>query len=377
MIRWFAAVLSALALVGGAGTEVAQAQSPAPSALSSPPPAIRLAGSDVLSPINAAPTLAGNCLAPSHPLCCGAWHERGCRDCDGCFSLVGGIDVALLKPHFTHNPAYTVVETVGGVDRTDQHDFRWNHELAFSAWFGYVGPYGFGGRIHWRLFDDDADRRSVTVQPGQTIFGANSYLNGGLGSDIPGETMILNSSLYVAAWDFEMTQNLHFGCTSVVLAGGVRYAKVRQQFSTLLVDDADIVVGLQEGRHRFKGAGPTVAVEAYRSLGCSSLTLYGTGRVSLLYGDVDYQNFFEGRTDPSILEADVSSKTLLSVLEAEVGLEWSKQMGGSRMFGQLGLRGEAWLGGGNASNAAVDAIDGVKVTDFGLIGVVLRLGVDY
>jgi hypothetical protein len=113
------------------------------------------------------------------------------------------------------------------------------------------------------------------------------------------------------------------------------------------------------------------------------LTLYGSSRASLLYGhgqqtaasNVNVFSFGEG--------ADSSRDDLLPILEAELGAEWSSDMGGMRVFLQAALVGQVWFGAGNASRAtSPDTLGplagGVEDdSNLGFFGITVSAGISY
>jgi hypothetical protein len=352
MSRWIAGLLC----VGFVGMGTLRAHEPAPAQ-----PA-----STVAAPL----TTSGACCQP--------WYQQGCdQGCGLNGSLVAGIGFSYVRPHFNNNPAFTLSFVDGGVSHTRQFDFTWDREFGCSAWLGYVCCDGFGGRIRATKFDDDAESASVTVQPSQTVFTANSYLNAGISSSTPGDVFSFTSSLKLEVWDFEMTQNLRCWGANIIVAAGVRYARVDQTYTA---DHTGLTEGELDVSHNFKGIGPTFALEGFYNLS-SGLAIYGNGRASLLYGDYRYESYYVGRImypyPPTQEETELNIDCLLAILEAEIGIEAWTAIGGSRLFAQLGIRGDFWVGGNNASRAAGSDVDDLSITDFGLIGFMLRLGLDY
>ena len=75
----------------------------------------------------------------------------------------------------------------------------------------------------------------------------------------------------------------------------------------------------------------------------------------------------------------------MPVAEAEVGLEYARNVGGANFFGQIALVGQDWVGAGSASRSSTDVIPGgqfstsayVGDSDIAFLGLVVRLGVNY
>lgn len=75
---------------------------------------------------------------------------------------------------------------------------------------------------------------------------------------------------------------------------------------------------------------------------------------------------------------------MLPVGELELGLEFGRSMGSSRVFGQIALVGQQWWGAGSASRGSVVYSLGVPTSsntvadsDLGFFGLACRLGVNF
>ena len=83
-------------------------------------------------------------------------------------------------------------------------------------------------------------------------------------------------------------------------------------------------------------------------------------------------------------DAVMNQNGIIAIEELEVGLECNKTVGRSRLFAQVALVGQDWIGGGNSSHSSFSGpltsianFSTQSASDFGLFGVALRLGVNY
>jgi hypothetical protein len=306
--------------------------------------------------------------------CCNAWYNQGCQQgCGSHGSLVGGFGVDYLKPHFNRNPAFTV-SSPGSIVVVD-HD--WDYEMGFVLWGGYVGCDGFGVRLRYREFDDGSNPLLRTVATGETVLSANSYVGHNVSSGTVGQSIGVDSTLEYDIFDLEATQNLKFGSYNLVVVAGLRYVYMNQSHRAGLFDAAGTLLDAADAGHNFRGIGPTFALEGYKSIS-DSCGVFATSRASLLYGDASYDSHqYYVVTGDVLSHTSIDYDDLIAIFELELGVQCSKDFGGGRLFAQLGIRGDFWVGGNNASRAAGDDLDDLSVTDFGLFGLMLRLGVDF
>jgi hypothetical protein len=133
--------------------------------------------------------------------------------------------------------------------------------------------------------------------------------------------------------------------------------------------------------HNFHGVGPTLAVESRRPFGASGLALIASARGSVVLGSAKQD---AALPDQNVVAADHRDRGL-PIGELELGLEYGRALGGSRLFGQVALVGQDWFGAGGASRSSVNVAPGgafvgaayVGDSDISFLGVSFRLGLDY
>ncbi len=75
-----------------------------------------------------------------------------------------------------------------------------------------------------------------------------------------------------------------FSTVELLVSGGFRYASMKQHFHSAVTSGA-VPIGLLNWDRKFEGGGLTVGAEGRKSLASSRLSVFGSARGSLLYGD--------------------------------------------------------------------------------------------
>jgi hypothetical protein len=305
------------------------------------------------------------------------------------FHLTAG--VYFLQPHFESNPAFILIrqQTVGGVTSAMTSTPNLGYDATFAPRLSLTvaGESGLGLRTNWWHFDEDshvvaAVNRDSTLN---TLI-TTPQLVGVPGFTSPGsvarkfhvfeDAITASSHLGTHVWDWEVTKELHLSRWWLGLAGGVRYAYLTEGYQALRVNSGSGTSGtskvvvladtdLVQTGHNFSGAGPTAALETRYPLGDSGFSLYGLGRGSVLFGRNRTQSFQVNiesqQTIPKKGATVTSSSTttfrganghndVLTLVDLEIGLEWSRQIGHARFFLQTGLVGSLWADAGNATS---------------------------
>jgi hypothetical protein len=102
------------------------------------------------------------------------------------------------------------------------------------------------------------------------------------------------------------------------------------------------------------------------------VALYGKVRGSVLFGSAHAVEFTtEPQSSFGVFNTQLADHRdrVLGVAEAELGLEVSRCVANTLVFGQLGLVGQDWISAGNANSVAG--------SDLGFFGAAFRLGVQY
>jgi hypothetical protein len=287
--------------------------------------------------------------------------------------------VYYVKPHWETNPAYVVARTVAGVTTTSQSDFAYDYDISPRAWLAYVNPCGLGVRGRWWTFDDDSTTTFTNPGGGFAIDSAGPLGLQNL-STTAGDLLTYSSSLELDVIDLEAIQQFHCGWWSCAASFGVRYARLEQSYSHTEVPTVGAVDAVQSS-HDFEGYGPTAAFEGYCPLGCSNLSLYGSARAALLFGDSQQSSRLISNNVLTNV-ATTSGFDILPVGEFELGLQWSRPCGTAQWFVNAGMVAQAYFGAGNsANNELIPVLVDPEVSDnhsnLGFFGWTFAAGIDY
>jgi hypothetical protein len=306
-----------------------------------------------------------------------------------------------MQPYFKDNPAYSVSTTStagpGGTTRTvtDRVNINQHMEVAPQLWLGYLSDSGFGGRVRWWYFREGTNQ-GISIPAGPA--GGDTYLTsaGPLGfsafadNDSKPASLAVTTKLQIQVWDIEAMNSYQASRWNLLVAGGVRITQIDQRYNAYAVGDSGggtgaIAAAVLSG-HNFYGAGPTIALEARRALGCSGLSLYSMARGAVLYGSGKQQanDIFASGGSVFVDSSRDRRSPVLPVGELELGLEYGRNIGSAHAFGQFALVGQQWWGAGNASRSSyvtgfgVPAPGGSPIdNDLGLLGFSFRLGLNY
>jgi hypothetical protein len=280
-----------------------------------------------------------------------------------------------------------------------------------------------------RVFTGNAppDSGTSTIDPAIKLLdhSTNSVLTVGAGSTrgtdpLTGaifsgqDAFAFESNIRLCVWDFDVTQQVTCGPWALLLGGGVRYLHLSENYNAFRQSNGTAVVvapffttvfpqstdALLSG-HDFDGAGPTAVLEVRRPLGNRGLVLYGNVRGSALFGSSRQQitevsqssGVFTNTARVALSQMNGSATVmvpvsgsvtfnnsvgnsaannqhfaLLPVAECELGLEWAGSVSGLGTFARVGLVGQTYFGGGNASSQG---------GDLGFLGLSLMTGVDF
>ena len=330
--------------------------------------------------------------APNHQH---QWVDNGdCCDHGGAYGEVGFL---LLKPRWDNNAAFITRSfnaVNGGVNGTIssstvtsfQPDFDWMPRVVL----GFGSRDGIGFRTRWvqGKWDDtqtsiDSIGSGIFVNPSQQISTASPLINpiSTFGAPDAPASLLAQSDLSVLTWDFESTKEAKIANLDLLMAGGVRYLHMSQNYNVFIntpggqtFTDQLLVSG-----HNLNGLGPTVALDGRLPIG-GGLSIYSTGRVSGLFAK-GKQTAFSAQAQPALVTGEVPTiiegayqerNAILTMTEIEVGGEWRSNMGRSEVYVQGGFVGQMLYGAGNSSRSGNFANE--SNCNLGLFGLAVSAG---
>jgi hypothetical protein len=330
------------------------------------------------------PVLSSDVQSAGVPCWCG---EASCAP--GNRGLVGGVGLYVIQPYFDNNMAFGIQGTAnrssGAIPpgspgiRVDQRiDISHHMEAAPEIWLGYINEDGLGARVRWWYFRQGTDQTVNGSGQGinsTLIFSAAplglSFLNGA-------SSMEATSKLELQVWDLEALYELGAGGWDMQFSGGLRLAWINQTYNAYVPQNGNNTL---LSSSTFDGLGPTLAVELHHPIWCGGLSFYSTLRGSLVFGSGHQMATVPDQSEVAQDHRDVG----LAIGEVELGLEYGRRIGRSRLFGQLGLVGQEWSGAGSASRSSVNVLPGggfvgaayTGDSNIDFLGLSIRLGVNY
>lgn len=281
----------------------------------------------------------------------------------------GGIytsfDAVWYKPHLK-NPVAVAFNNVGVVDGpiTQLDDYDWDHELTPRGVVGFETACGIGARGAYWQFDHDGDRDRLVVSDATTV-GFNLFDTTGLFLDAaPGDTIQAVHGLEMHTIDFELTRRFRTDVANLLVAGGVRWARVAQFTGVQITGGAapDQLLTLEQ---ELETLGPTIALEAIVPTRFTGLRLYADTRGSVLPGRKDLVFVQDINTGAPGLTNALSTDDLHSyvgIIEIAIGVEYARGI----FFTRAGWEGQLWLNSGDAAAPENDmALEGYRAT-FGI-----------
>lgn len=290
-------------------------------------------------------------------------HVNGCAEPEGRNgTFYGAASFLYVRPHWESNPAASVRTTQGAVARTINHEYTYDFDATPKLILGWVNCDGFGARITWWHFDHNADSIRLINQAGigapapVTQITTQGSLNSLSNALNVGEqsAFLLENSLELTTWDFDLTQAIDLGCVDLVVGGGIRYAHLNQSINErqFLISQTNVQNQHYNASHSFNVFGPTLLIDSRAPIGCNGLAFYTSLRAGALFGraavdtNLRSQNAGAPGTNPPFNSSTHrENDAVLPFLEGELGMEWAGQMEGMQPFVRLGIFGSTWFAG--------------------------------
>lgn len=291
-----------------------------------------------------------------------------------------GVGTIFMQARFDNNMAYGVHRTSNGGGGPAGTGFTQRVEIDRGVvavpeiWLGYMNDEGIGARVRYWYFHEGTSQ--TANDPNSTQLYSAAPL--GLGLTNGTDTMVATSTLNVQVLDLEGQYALRPAKWNFLFSGGLRLGRIDQSYDAFVPQSGNNAI---LSSNTFNGLGPTVAIEARHPLCCPCLSVYGSVRGSMIYGDSE-QN--AAVPDQNVFATDRRLASI-GIGELELGLELNKNVGRSRLVGQVAVVAQNWSGAGSASRSSVNVLPGggfvgasyVGDSDINFLGVAVRLGVNY
>ncbi|MHB1033015.1 MAG: Lpg1974 family pore-forming outer membrane protein [Pirellulales bacterium] len=289
------------------------------------------------------------------------WREKSLTP-----GIYAGYEFLFIRPYFENQSAYILGHVISqqGVVGTIEETvpFGTPYQLTPRVWLGYASCSGLGARVRYWQFDHDTpsvtvgtvtgDTANTEVQGNGTLsaVGAEAQGNNFRGA-VEGDALFASHSLKLDALDVDITQDFNWWNTLILLGGGIRYAKMEQDYFAAAVTGAPQFEFLFF-EHNFEGVGPTVAVDLKRQLGSSGFSILGSARGSVVFGHaseigIDADRGVEGFEFNVALSKNSDAR---GIGEVQLAVQYEQTVfANSSLFVRGGWEGQLWqeFGGPN------------------------------
>ncbi len=289
---------------------------------------------------------------------------------------IGEVGSYFLVPYYTAHPAYTTTNTAGTSTTTD---FPQSADFGERVSIGYLFHNSWGIRANYWYLQGSNNSSVANSDPATTITTAmpapfqsvspGLALQNGLGTD----QFSFQQRLNINVADVEVMKEFQMLDTTFLVSFGGRYARVHQAYSatrnnaggTNALDTVTIDRDNLDAVSDFDGWGPTASLEVIHPLGKSRFAIYANLRGSALWGinrfsqDLVQQQASVSNTGvPTFLNnnfaSDVQEHREVTLVEAEIGLQYGCRFGRCYVFGRAGAVYQRWFDVGNPTSATGD-----------------------
>lgn len=300
--------------------------------------------------------------------------------CDPCGKVIAGAGLYLIQPFYSNNPAVSFFQQ--GTGPGSREDVRQHIGTAPLFWFGYMFEGGLGVRARWWYFRQWTEQSYELTPP--AVGTVTTVSAAPLGSVIildNAQAFAVTTRLQLNVVDLEGFQDTTLGSWNLLFAGGIGYTDLRQNYNAFALGAPGARNTPLFSRRSFTGLGPVMALEARRQLFDSGFNLYSSARGRILFGSAE-QTVTGG---PELNGEQRSGQSaLLPVGELELGVEYGRMFGRSRLFAQAAMIGQEWLGAGNSSGAVrggppttIPIFGSEDHSNLGFFGASFRLGLNF
>ena len=252
-------------------------------------------------------------------------------------------DVAAVRPYFLGNTGISV----DGPNFSESFAFDFDTNVPPSFKAGFESQYGPG--IELSYFNMIGDAEVLTgINDGvssvsSTVSLASPGRTSSISADNVGESLVANHSISLEVYGINFFKELKFPISRLNGKFGFSVANLTQTFLVDLIDASGTQTGELRNRFDYNGYGPQFALEYFRPVGHTPLTLVTSFGAKGLFGT---------RTQRVTNSNDVSSlrfgaDEFLTVIDFTGGLQYRKLLAENRYLTvRMGYLHQSWLGGG-------------------------------
>ena len=252
-------------------------------------------------------------------------------------------EVAAVRPYFLGNTGISV----DGPNFSESFAFDFDTNVPPSFKAGFESQYGPGIELSYFNMIGDAEVLTGTNDGVSSVSSIVSLASPGrtssISADNVGESLVANHSISLEVYGINFFKELKFPISRLNGKFGFSVANLTQTFLVDLIDASGTQTGELRNRFDYNGYGPQFALEYFRPVGHTPLTLVTSFGAKGLFGT---------RTQRVTNSNDVSSlrfgaDEFLTVIDFTGGLQYRKLLAEDRYFTvRMGYLHQSWLGGG-------------------------------
>ena len=271
-------------------------------------------------------------------------------------------EVNVIRPSFLGNTGLSIDQN--GFSESVPFDF--STEYAPNLKFGFESRYGPGIELSYFNLTANARELSATHDGVNSAASIASVTGPGRLSTIEtsalGDTLTANHSFDLETIGFNFFKELKFPISRLNGKFGFLYANVAQSLLADVTDASGAINSQLSNTTDFRGYGPQFALEYFRPVGHTPLTLVTSFGGKGLFGRRD--QFLSNDTD--VVARRFGADEFITVIDFAGGIQLKKLVADQRyLTAKIGYVHQSWLGGGTAVDPQ---------GDFGISGFVFGVG---
>ena len=271
-------------------------------------------------------------------------------------------EVNALRPSFLGNTGLSV----DGAEFSESQPFDFATTYAPLIKFGFESQYGPGVELSYFNVTENANTLGATNSGTGSVASIASVTGPGrlerIGADNVGETLTADHSFELETIGLNFFKELKFPISRLNGKFGFVYANVAQSLLVDVTDATGASTGQLINTTDFRGYGPQFALEYFRPVGHTPLTLVTSFGGKGLFGRRD--QFVNN--DAGLVQRRFGADEFITVIDFAGGVQLKKLVADGRYWtAKVGYLHQTWLGGGTAVDPQ---------GDFGISGFTFGIG---